>query len=150
MKRLSSMVWPLGIVAALTFALAPGCTSHGEGGRCDPNNVNQTTGALADCDATNSNGVPLFCVAVSSLSLADSSFTQDHVCCPDAAHRNQATTDVCKGNPVSPGSDASIPDTSTPETGTNDATSDQSTSDVVTDSQTSDVVTDSPSDGPTE
>ncbi len=150
MKRLSSMVWPLGIVAALTFALAPGCTTHGEGGRCDPNNVNQTTGGFADCDATNSNGVPLVCVSGTTLSLPEGGIVQGYVCCPDPAHRDQATTDICKGNPISPGSDASIPDTGTTETGTSDATSDQSTSDVVTDSQTSDVVTDSSSDGPTE
>ncbi len=47
-----------------------------------------------------------------------------YVCCPGPNDRDKATTDICRGNPVAPGSDASIPDTGA------DATSDQSTSDV--------------------
>ncbi len=134
MTRLSSIYLPLGIGVALALALAPGCTTHGEGGRCDPNNINATTNTNADCDSN------LVCTPGQVLSLPEGGQVTGNVCCP--ADRSTATTDICRGSPVSPGSDAGIPETGG-ETGTTDATSDQSTSDVVTDSTTSDVVTDS-------
>jgi hypothetical protein len=137
-KRLPSMVLPLGIGAALAIALAPGCTTHGEGGRCDPSNVNPA-GGFADCDATNSNGVPLVCTSGAVLALPEGGTVSGYVCCPGPNDRAKATTDICRGNPVAPGSDASIPDTGA------DATSDQSTSDVTSDAP-GDVTTDSPSD----
>jgi hypothetical protein len=134
MKRLSSIYLPLGIGALLAAALAPGCTTHGEGGRCDPANINQTTNLNADCDSN------LVCTSGTVLSLPEGGTVTGWVCCP--ADRSTATTDICRGNPISPGSEAGIPEAGA-ETGTNDATVDQSTSDVVTDSPTSDVQTDS-------
>jgi hypothetical protein len=135
MKRLSSIYLPLGIGAALALALAPGCTTHGEGGRCDPANINPTTNLNADCDSN------LVCTPGQVLSLPEGGTVTGDVCCP--ADRSKATTDICRGNPISPGSDAAIVDTGVVDTGTTDASSDQSTSDVVTDSATSDVETDS-------
>jgi len=134
MKRLSS--WP--ISAALALALGAvlasgGCTTHGEGGRCDPGNVPAGTNQNADCD----NG--LSCISGQELELPDGGgHPTGYFCCPD---NRQALPigDVCALNPTSPGSDASIPDGAT-ESGPGDATTDQSTSDVVT--------TDSPSDAP--
>ena len=134
MKRLSFSLVSLGTACALAMLLAPGCTTHGEGGRCDPNNTN-TTGGFADCDATNSNGAPLICISGQNLTLPEGGQLQGFLCCP--ANRAEATTDVCKGSPASPGSDAAI---------TTDATTDQSTSDVTTDQTTSDVTTDVSSD----
>lgn len=134
-KRLSSIYLPLGIGAALAIALAPGCTTHGEGGRCDPANTN-ASGGYADCDSN------LVCTPGQVLSLPEGGTVQGNICCP--ADRSTATTDICRGNPISPGSDAGIPETSTTDTGS-DVTTDQTTSDVVTDSP-SDVATDAPAD----
>jgi len=129
MKRLSFSLVSLGLAAALSAMLAPGCTTHGEGGRCDPKNINPTTNQFADCD----NG--LVCTSGALLSLPEGGTVDGYICCPE--HREQSTTAICKGSPVSPGSDASIPD----------ATSDQQTADVtsdVTNDVTNDVETDAP------
>ena len=131
MKRLSFSLVSLGVGAALAMALAPGCTTHGEGGRCNPNNKT-STGGFADCDSN------LVCTSGLLLALPDGGGTsQADICCP--VDRSTATTDICKGSPVSPGSDASI----------TDATADQSTdaTNDVTGDVTSDVDTDAPSDG---
>jgi hypothetical protein len=133
MKRLSFSIVSLGVAAALTAVLAPGCTTHGEGGRCDPNNTN-TTGGFADCDATNSNGEALVCTSGQYLALPEGGTVEGFVCCP--SNRAKATTDICKGSPISPGSDASI----------SDATPDQSTADVTTSDVTNDVAIDAPVD----
>jgi len=131
MKRLSFSLVSLGLAAALSAMLAPGCTTHGEGGRCDPKNVNPSTNAFADCDGN------LVCTSGTLLSLPEGGTVEGYICCPQ--DRSTSTTAICKGSPVSPGSDASIPD----------STPDQSTSDVTTDvasDVTSDVATDAPSD----
>src|SRR5947209_3507483 len=140
MKRLSFSLVSFGTVAALFVALAPGCTTHGEGGRCDPRNTN-STGGFADCEATNSNGAQLICLSGQNLSLPEGGTVDGYICCP--SDRSQATTDICRGSPVSPGSEAGI----------GDATADQSTADVTSDvtsdvsnDVTSDVSTDAPSD----
>lgn len=135
MKRLSFSLVSLALAAALGTTLAPGCTTHGEGGRCDPKNINQTTNLNADCDST------LQCTNGAILSLPEGGTVDGWICCP--VDRTKSTTDICKGSPVSPGSDASIPDTG----------SDQQTSDVVSDvtsDVTSDVETDAPSDAPSD
>ena len=132
MKRLSFSLVSLGLAAALAATLAPGCTTHGEGGRCNPKNTT-STGGFADCD----NG--LVCTSGFLLALPEGGASQADICCP--VDRSQSTTDICKGSPISPGSDASIPDATTDQ-----STSDVTTSDVVTD-VTTDVQTDSsPSD----
>ena len=124
MKRLSFSFVSLGLAAALAVALAPGCTTHGEGGRCDPKNINLTTNQYADCDDG------LVCTSGTLLSLPEGGTVNGYICCPQ--DRSTSTTDICKGSPVSPGSDASI----------SDATTDQSTSDVTTSDVVSDVTTD--------
>jgi hypothetical protein len=140
MKRLSFSLVSLGLAATLTVALAPGCTTHGEGGRCDPKNIDPTTNAFADCDSN------LTCTSGALLSLPEGGTVAGDICCP--VDRSTATTDICRGSPVSPGSDASISDATTDQ-----STSDVSTSDVTTDvtndvetdaSSTSDAATDAP------
>jgi hypothetical protein len=135
MKRLSFSLVSLGVAAALSAMLAPGCTTHGEGGRCDPKNINQTTNQFADCD----NG--LVCTSGALLSLPEGGTVDGYICCPQ--DRSTSTTDICKGSPVSPGSDASIPDVVT-DTSTSDVTND-----VVND-VTTDVVSDAPVDAPSD
>lgn len=139
MKRLSFSLVSLGLGGALAMMLAPGCTTHGEGGRCDPKNLNTTNGAFADCD----NG--LQCTSGALLSLPEGGTVDGYICCP--ADRSTSTTDICKGSPISPGSDASIPDVVTTDTSTNDVTTDV-TNDVTSDVQTDAPITDSSSDAP--
>jgi hypothetical protein len=127
MKRLSFSLVSFGFAAMLTMALAPGCTTHGEGGRCDPKNINQSTNLNADCDSD------LQCTNGALLSLPEGGTVAGWICCP--VDRSKSTTEICKGSPVSPGSDASI----------TDATTDQSTADVTNDvvsDVTNDVTTD--------
>ena len=143
MKRLSFSLVSFGLAAALATILAPGCTTHGEGGRCDPNNKN-STGGFADCEATNSNNEQLICLSGANLTLPEGGTVDGFICCP--ANRAKATTDICKGSPISPGSDASIPDTSTDQQ-TSDVTTDV-TSDVTSDVQTDAPVSDAASDAP--
>lgn len=142
-RRFASIYVQLAIGALLAVSLAPGCTTHGEGGRCDPNNID-VNGNFADCDTG------LICTPGSELSLPEGGTSEADICCP--ADRSLATTNICKGSPSSPGSDAGIPEGGF-DTGT-DVTTDTTTSDVTTDTTTSDVTTDSPiessTDGPTE
>ena len=94
-----------GPVAALGLALllAAACTGQGEGQRCQrANNISD------DCKDG------LTCIAAPNGN-AD-------VCCP--ADPRQATEEICKQAPVTPGSDASIPDTGTPDTGADSAVKD--------------------------
>jgi hypothetical protein len=129
MKRLSSVYLPLAVGAALTLVLAGnGCTTHGEGGRCDPLNKN-SSGGFADCDSN------LICTPGSDLSLPEGGTVSGNICCPQ--DRSKATTDICRGSPITPGSDASIPEGGF-ESGT-DATSDGPPSDApVSDAPVSD------------
>jgi hypothetical protein len=114
---------PAAIAVALAASMAPGCTTHGEGGRCDSMNLN------ADCD----NG--LVCIHGDDIILPEGGTSQADICCP--VDRSSLTPgDICYLNTNAPGSDAGIPDTGT------DVTVDQSSSDVTTD------VTDAPSDAP--
>jgi hypothetical protein len=111
--------------------LAPGCTTHGEGGRCDPKNINPTTNQFADCDDG------LVCTSGTLLSLPEGGTVDGYICCPPPEKRAQSSSAICRGSPVSPGSDASI----------EDAPTDQQTADVtsdVTNDVTNDVVTDAP------
>ena len=129
MKRLSFSLVSLGVAAALAASMAPGCTTHGEGGRCDPKNINPTTNQFADCDDG------LVCTSGALLALPEGGSSQADICCPQ--DRSTSTTAICKGSPVSPGSDASI----------TDSTTDQQTADVTTD-VVSDVTTDVAADAP--
>jgi hypothetical protein len=140
MKRLSFSVVSLGLAAALAAMLAPGCTTHGEGGRCDPKNLNTTTGAFADCD----NG--LQCTSGTLLSLPEGGTVDGFICCPQ--DRSTSTTDICRGSPVSPGSDASISDATTDQSTSDVVTSDVVTSDVSNDVQTDAPITDASTDAP--
>ena len=137
MKRLSFSVVSLGLAASLAMVLAPGCTTHGEGGRCDPKNVNPSTNAFADCD----NG--LVCTSGTLLSLPEGGTVDGYICCPQ--DRSTSTTQICLGSPVSPGSDASLTDVTTDQS-TADVTSDV-TGDVVSDVGT-DAVSDASTDAP--
>jgi hypothetical protein len=115
--RLPFSLVSLCVAAALTAMLAPGCTTHGEGGRCNPNNKT-TTGTFADCD----NG--LVCTSGLLLSLPEGGTSQADICCP--VDRSTSVTDICKGSPVSPGSDAAITDATTDQSAdvANDVTGD--------------------------
>lgn len=141
---MKSLSWaPLsaaGVVFALACALAPACTTHGEGGRCDHTNV--VNNQYADCD----NG--LVCLPGNELALPDGGGApKGDFCCPGDPNVRAAlpTSDICHGAGNAPNSDASIPDGAL-ETGAGDATSDQSTSDVVTDAP-SEAATDAGDDG---
>ncbi len=123
---LASVVMVLGLVASL----ANGCTTNGEGGRCDHTNV--VNGVYADCDSD------LVCVQAVDIRLPEGGTSQADICCP--SNRALAQTQICMLSPPAPGSDAGIPDGGF-ETGTNDATMDQSTQDVTAD-QATDVSTD--------
>ena len=114
---------PLAMIASLVGA----CTTHGEGGRCDKNNVDRVTGVNLDCDPN------LVCTPGSDLLLPGDSGarSQSDICCPS----DRTTADpftICALAPPTPGSDASIPDTGTDGTAT-DATTDQSSGDAAGD-----------------
>jgi len=101
MNRLVGLI-PMAIAAALCVSLAPSCTSHGEGGRCDPNNSN------ADCD----NG--LVCIQAQDIILPEGGYSQAAICCPvDRAALMPG--DICYLNSNTPGSDAGIPEGGFPE-----------------------------------
>jgi len=138
MKRVSWLV-------ACAFGVvlyAAACTSHGEGGRCDPNNTG-TDGTYLDCNSG------LTCVSGLELALPDGGgHPAGDFCCPASAQDRAALPpgDICAGNPSSPGSDASIPDGAFNDVTTTDATSDQSTSDVSTDAPEDTTTTDAADD----
>ncbi len=135
MKRLISAAIALGLASVLAVA----CTTHGSGGRCDVGNVPPGTNQNADCD----NG--LVCIPGSELSFPDGGKSAQGVyfCCPQDRTSLQPP-DICALNPVSPGSDASIPDGAT-ESGPGDASTDQASGDGSSDA-TDDVVQDDASD----
>lgn len=115
-------------VLVMVAAVIGACTTHGDGGRCDPANVPAGTNQNADCD----NG--LVCISGSELQLPDGGGSpQGNFCCPPTGRDQLPNTDICFANTNVPGDDASIPDTGTTDTGTNDATTDQSASDGATD-----------------
>src|SRR5579859_2328664 len=60
----------LGVVVALAASLWGGCTTHGDGGRCDSKNGN------ADCD----NG--LVCTRAQEILLPEGGVSQSDICCP--------------------------------------------------------------------
>jgi hypothetical protein len=130
MKRLSWLV-----ACAFGAVLWAACTSHGEGGRCDPGNVPAGSNQNADCNDG------LACISGTELTLPDGGghLTGVYVCCPPTVQERAALPDddICKSSASSPGSDASIP-----EGGINDV----NVSDVVVDQSTSDVTTDAPAD----
>ncbi|HEX7605047.1 MAG TPA: hypothetical protein VF316_25695 [Polyangiaceae bacterium] len=100
----------------LALFLAAACTTQSEGQRCQFANGND------DCD----NG--LACVEGKLITLPGGGNSNADICCP--VDRTQAVEDICKLSPVTPGSDASIPDTGTPDsaadTGAKDGASDAS------------------------
>ena len=113
----------LGVVVALAASLwGGGCTTHGDGGRCDSRNGN------SDCD----NG--LVCTHAQDILLPGEAGTvsQTDICCPQ--DRSTAPPgDICAFNPVTPGSEAGIPESGVDGSETDaasDVTSDQSTSDA--------------------
>jgi hypothetical protein len=130
MNRLAGLA-SVAIVLGLVASLANGCTTNGEGGRCDHTNV--VNGVYADCDTG------LVCVQAVDIRLPEGGTSQADICCP--SDRSLATTQICMLNPAAPGSDAGIPEGGF-ETGTPDVmTMDQSTTDVTEDT-TSDVSSD--------
>ncbi len=134
MKRLASLPTVLLLVGS-AVALGSACTTHGEGGRCDHTNVSATGGYL-DCDDG------LTCVSGSDIHFAEGGNSSVDICCP-SDRGSLPVGDICALSPISPGSDASIPD----------GGFDTSTSDVSTDTTTdvtTDVTTDSPVDAPTD
>jgi hypothetical protein len=142
MKRSVSAVLSLGTVSAaaglaigLLLFLGPACTTHGEGGRCDPLNI--VNGQFADCDTN------LTCVQAGDIQLPEGGTSQASICCP--SNRSALLPgDICALSPTTPGSDASIPDGGF-DTGTTDATPDQS-SDAPSDANDGSTITDA-SDG---
>jgi hypothetical protein len=96
MKRLGFLAFVIGVGA---------CTTHGEGGRCDPQNIN-SSGQFADCD----NG--LACIDQSDIVLPEGGASNASICCPATPADRQALLlgDICYLPPNTPGSDASIPD----------------------------------------
>lgn len=124
--------------SAVAAALFAACTSHGEGGRCDPGNVPAGSNQNADCNDG------LVCIPGSELALPDGGgHPTGNFCCPPD-RSTLPIGDICAESPPSPGSDASIPDGAL-ESSVPDASGDQSTSDVVTDSP-DDTATDAPDD----
>jgi hypothetical protein len=102
MKRLPSWAIFCAVLGA-GGVLGASCTTHGEGGRCDPGNV--VNGAFADCDSN------LTCISGQELALPDGGgHPQGYFCCPSSGRDTLPADDICRGSPVSPGSDASIPD----------------------------------------
>lgn len=95
-----------GPVAALGLALllAAACTGQGEGQRCQLGNGND------DCQDG------LICYAATDITLPGGGSSNSDICCP--VNRTAAVEEICKQANVTPGSDASIPDTGTPDTGT--------------------------------
>jgi len=130
MKRLPAFA-SVTVVLGLFAALSPACTTHGEGGRCDPTNI--VNGQFADCD----NG--LTCYPAQDIHLPEGGNSQAAICCP--TDRTQATTQICMLSPTAPGSDAGFPDGGFQDTGTVDSTVDQSTNDAPSD-VTEDTTTD--------
>ena len=110
----------LGVVVALAASLWGGCTTHGDGGRCDSKN------GSADCD----NG--LVCTRAQEILLPEGGVSQSDICCPQ--DRSTAPPgDICANNPITPGSEAGIPEGGIDATSTDassDATTDQSTGDA--------------------
>ena len=117
------------ITVAIVVALAPSCTTHGEGGRCDPNNGN------ADCD----NG--LICINGDDIILPEGGYSQAAICCP-TDRSDLMPGDICYLNSMTPGSEAGIPEGGFPEASMMDVPVDQTSSDVTQ----SDVSTDAPAD----
>jgi len=135
MKRVS---WLLACAVGLVVYAA--CTSHGEGGRCDPGNVPAGSNQNADCNDG------LVCTPGSELALPDGGgHPQGYFCCPPD-RSGLPITDICAGSPTSPGSDASIPDGALGDGSVTDSSSDQSTSDVVTTDGSDDGATDAADD----
>jgi hypothetical protein len=118
----------------LALLLASACTTQSEGQRC------QTANGNDDCD----NG--LVCYKAAEIYLAGGQSSNADICCP--VDRTQAVEDICKLSPVTPGSDASIPDTGTSDsasdTGAKDGASDAG--DASTDGASSDGSADASSD----
>ncbi len=111
---------PLAIPLALGVSLFGACNGHGEGGRCDPNNVDRTTGVNLDCASG------LVCTPGSELLLPGDSgaFSGTDICCP-TDRTTSAPGTICAIAPPTPGSDASIPDGATEAGGdAGDASSD--------------------------
>ncbi|HEY1955004.1 MAG TPA: hypothetical protein VGH28_05315 [Polyangiaceae bacterium] len=144
MKRLSS--WPISAAVALALAGvlgSGGCTTHGEGGRCDPGNKSTTDGTFLDCDTG------LTCVSGSELELPDGGgHPSGNFCCP-VDRTGLPLGDICLLSPTSPGSDASIGD-SAPDSTVNDATTDQSNDVVTSDAPVDSPVTDAADDSATD
>jgi hypothetical protein len=141
MKRLASLPTVI-LLVGLAIALGSACTTHGEGGRCDHTNVSATGGYL-DCDDG------LTCVSGSDIHFAEGGNSSVDICCP-SDRGSLPVGDICALSPISPGSDASIPDGGF-ETSTADVSTDTTTTDVTTDSPVdapTDVATDSPTDAP--
>jgi len=111
-------------VAALGLALvlAAACTGQGEGQRCQVNAVDQAGNGTSDCQDG------LVCTPASKIVLPGGQNSNADICCP--ADRTQATETICLQPAVTPGSDASIPDTGTSDsatdTGAKDGASDAS------------------------
>lgn len=104
------------LTGALLTALAASCTGQGEGQRCQSANNND------DCQSG------LVCGKAKT-----SSGTNFEVCCPPAGQT--ASDPLCIEAPPSPGSDASITDGASTDTGSNDGQSD-ATSDAADASDT--------------
>ena len=122
------------VFLGLALFLAAACTTQSEGQRCQIANGND------DCD----NG--LVCVEGKLITLPGGGNSNADICCP--VDRTQAVEDICKLSPVTPGSDASIPDTGTTDsatdTGAKDGASDAG--DASTDGASSDGAGDASSD----
>ncbi len=132
--RKPSRLFFLAIAAVGFVVIVPtaSCATHGEGERCETNNNND------DCD----NG--LICTPGGQITIVTEAGVNNSsadICCPP--DRSQATTDICKLNPLSPGSDASLPDTGVPDatssdSGGGDAASDAGSGDATTGDAASD------------
>lgn len=133
----------LGPLAALglTLLLAAACTGQGQGQRCElAGNGN------LDCQDG------LICVAAANITLPGGGSSNSDICCP--VNRTTATEDICKEATVTPGSDASIPDTGAPDTGVDSSSKDGASdaadggADGGADGASSDASSDAPVDAP--